>query len=130
MNSPHYILEYSNYDFRYVRLCDLDIPREKKGQLFANSGDSDQMPYSAASDLCLHCLPVTLLGVSRLQWVKEEYLVIILGYFFLQISIKTCCGYSLEALCLGTSSEYPQHINVFYYEIRKNIPELTPNTPS
>ena len=29
MNSPHYILEDSNFDFRYVRLCDLDIPREK-----------------------------------------------------------------------------------------------------
>ena len=28
------------------------------------------MPHSAASDLGLHCLPVTLLGVSRLQWVN------------------------------------------------------------
>ena len=27
--------------------------------LFANSGDPDQMPHSAASDLGLHCLPVT-----------------------------------------------------------------------
>ena len=39
-------------------------------ELFANSGDPDQMPYSAASDLGLHCLPVTHLGVSNLQWVK------------------------------------------------------------
>ena len=38
--------------------------------LFANSGDPDQMPHSAASDLGLHCLPISLLGVSRLQWVK------------------------------------------------------------
>ena len=37
--------------------------------LFASSGDPDQMPHSAASDLGLHCLPITLLGVSRLQWV-------------------------------------------------------------
>ena len=37
---------------------------------FANSGDPDQMPHSAASDLGLHSLPITLLGVSRLQWVK------------------------------------------------------------
>ena len=38
-------------------------------KLFANSGDPDQ---SAASDLGLHCLPITLLGnFSRLQWVKE-----------------------------------------------------------
>ena len=39
-------------------------------KLFANSGDPDQMLHYAASDLGLHCLPVTLLGVSRLQWVK------------------------------------------------------------
>ena len=28
------------------------------------------MPHSAASDLGLHCLPITLLRVSQLQWVK------------------------------------------------------------
>ena len=39
-------------------------------KLFANSGDPDQTPHSAASDLGLHCLPITLLRVSRLQWVK------------------------------------------------------------
>ena len=42
-------------------------------ELFAKSGDPDQMPQnldSVASDLGLHCLPITLLGVSRLQWVK------------------------------------------------------------
>ena len=35
--------------------------------LFANSGDPNQTPRSAASDLGLHCLPVTRLGVSGLQ---------------------------------------------------------------
>ena len=40
---------------------------------FANSGDPDQTPHSAASDLGLHCLPITLLGVSRLQWVNTAY---------------------------------------------------------
>ena len=39
-------------------------------KLFVNSGDPDQTPRSAASDLGLHCLPITLLRVSRLQWVK------------------------------------------------------------
>ena len=63
---PHYILEDSNFNFRYVRQCDLDILREKMFELFANSGDPDQIPHSAASDLGLHCLPVTLLGVFRL----------------------------------------------------------------
>ena len=37
-------------------------------KLFGNNGDPDQTPRSAASDLGLHCLPITLLGVSRLQW--------------------------------------------------------------
>ena len=36
-------------------------------ELFANSGDPDQMLLSATSDLGLHCLPITLLGVSRIQ---------------------------------------------------------------
>ena len=41
-------------------------------ELFANSGDPDQMPHSAASDLGLHCLPITLLGVSRLHLVNHN----------------------------------------------------------
>ena len=39
-------------------------------KLFANSGDPDQRPRSAASDLGLHCLPISLLRVSQLQWVN------------------------------------------------------------
>ena len=43
----------------------------KKNPVFnANSVDPDQMPQNA--DLGLHCLPVTLLAVSRLKWVKED----------------------------------------------------------
>ena len=41
-------------------------------ELFVNSIDPDQMPCSAASDLGLHCLPVTHLGISSLQWVKKK----------------------------------------------------------
>ena len=41
-------------------------------KLLANSGDPDQMPHAVASDLSLHCLPVTLLGVFRLKWVKSH----------------------------------------------------------
>ena len=33
-------------------------------KLFANSGDPDRKLRSAASDLGLHCLSVSLLGVS------------------------------------------------------------------
>ena len=56
-------------------------------KLFANSEDPDQMLHSAMSDLDLHCLPVTLLGVSQLQWVKLSLKANsvdgILKYFFL-----------------------------------------------
>ena len=41
-------------------------------ELYANSGDPDLMPHFAVSDLGLHCLPITLLGLSRLQWVKNS----------------------------------------------------------
>ena len=40
-------------------------------KLYANSGDPDQSLHSVASDLGMHCLPITLLQVSRLQWVKK-----------------------------------------------------------
>ena len=54
-------------------------------ELFANSGDPDQMPHSVASDLGLHCLPNTLLGVSRLQWVNKESLVSVSMHMYLGI---------------------------------------------
>ena len=37
---------------------------------FANREDPDQTPRSAASDRGRYCLPITLLKVSRLQWVR------------------------------------------------------------
>ena len=67
-----------HYPTRYIPIVDasiLEILREKKAKLFANSGDPDQTPHFAASDLDLHCLPVTRLGVSSLQLVKvSKYL--------------------------------------------------------
>ena len=42
-------------------------------ELFANSGDPDRTPQNAASDLGLHCLPVTRLGLFSFKWVKENY---------------------------------------------------------
>ena len=52
----------------------LRYSERKMVELFANIGDPDQTPRSAASDLGLHCLPVTFLGVSRLRWVKASAL--------------------------------------------------------
>ena len=43
----------------------------KMAKLFADSADPDQTLHSEASDLGLHSLPVTLLRVSRLQWVNK-----------------------------------------------------------
>ena len=43
-------------------LCFIEIP-----VFIANSVDPDQKPHSVVSALGLHCLQVTLLGVSRLK---------------------------------------------------------------
>ena len=39
---------------------------------YVNSVDPDQMPHSVASDLGLHCLPMSLLWDTRLKWVKTS----------------------------------------------------------
>ena len=53
-------------------------------ELFANSGDPDQMLHSVVSDLGLHCLPNNLLGLSRLQWAKH---LIVLKWCLLKFSL-------------------------------------------
>ena len=51
--------------------------------------------------------------------------MVILGYFFLFLHKNICCGYSLEAPRQG------QYIYIYIYgEMEKDIPELSPNTPS
>ena len=40
----------------------------------ANSVDPDQTPRSAASDLGIHCLPMSLLWETRLKWVNMSWL--------------------------------------------------------
>ena len=68
----------------------------KKAKLFANSGDPDQTPHSVTSDLGLHCLPITHLGVSQLQWIKNVSYISFHGeirkkYHFFWL--KKCAGY-------------------------------------
>ena len=43
---------------------------EEISELNENSVDLDQMLHSAASDLGLHCLPISLLLDTWLKWVK------------------------------------------------------------
>ena len=42
-------------------------------ELHANNVDPDQMPHSVASDLDLHCLPMSLLWDASLIWVKHYF---------------------------------------------------------
>ena len=60
--------------------------------LFANSGDPDQTPRPAASDLGLHCLPITLYGIFTLQWIKQT--LFLLGNIFAHIC--GCVGYFIS----------------------------------
>ena len=50
--------------------CDLEIPKEK--WLNYLQTDPDQKAHSVASDLDLHCLPITLFCVSRQKWDKQR----------------------------------------------------------
>ena len=43
--------------------------------LNANSVDPDQMPRSAASDLGLRYLPMSLLWEARLKWVNVGFII-------------------------------------------------------
>ena len=43
--------------------------------MLANSVGPDQTPHDVASDLGLHCLPMTLLRVSRSKLVNQVYFI-------------------------------------------------------
>ena len=47
----------------------------------ANIGNPDQMPHSAASDLGLHCLPMSLKKDARRRWVKTGSVRKLLNYY-------------------------------------------------
>ena len=55
---PHYILEESNFNFRYVRLW-FRYSKRKMAELFANCGDLGQMLHPATSHLGLQCVQIT-----------------------------------------------------------------------
>ena len=59
-----------------MSLCFIEIPVVK-----ANTVDTDQMPHSVTSDLGLHCLPITLLKVSKLKRVNNTSTLV--GHFVL-----------------------------------------------
>ena len=73
--------------------------------LFANSEDPDHMPHSVASDLGLHCLPVTRLGVSGLRWVNASVLSVCLP---ICQSLHSC-------LCMHLWTHTQKHASVDTY---------------
>ena len=75
-------------------------------KLFANSGDHDQMPQNAASDLGLHCLLVTLLRVSRLQWVNQKVLTVFLFLHENLYVVGTHQKHLSKALLMNTHNIY------------------------
>ena len=56
-----YILEESNFNCWVHPAMRFTYCWRKMAELFTNSRDPDQTPRSVASDLGLHCLPITLL---------------------------------------------------------------------
>ena len=44
--------------------------------LLVSNVDPDQTPHHVASDLGLHCLPMTLLQFSRKEWVKVSFHIV------------------------------------------------------
>ena len=62
-------------------------------ELNANSVDSDQTPRSAASDLSLHCLPLSLLWDARLKGLNLTLLCrnrpvsMLLRYTFYEVQL-------------------------------------------
>ena len=69
----YYMLDESICHFRSVGfILSLKTTLFLMEILFANNVDPDQTPHYVASDLSLHCLPMTLLRVSRRQRVKTH----------------------------------------------------------
>ena len=105
------------------------------GKLFANSGDTDQTPRSAASDLGLHCLPSTFLRVSRLQWVKGDWIHVIdfppflhSGLFFRRgVSKKAKRDITKNLSQLRNFLFAFQCISVFLKEVYSKRKEFAPN---
>ena len=72
-----------------------------------NSGDPDQTPHSAVSDLGLLCLQLTLFGVSRLQWVnalhlasRQHFEIVFLFFFQKSGSDISCKLLPLKTICM------------------------------
>ena len=82
-NSPPLYTGRVQFQFWACQAMWLRYSQRIMAKRFANRGDLDQTTHSAASDLGLCCLPITLLVVSRLKWVNIESSLIFFFFFFL-----------------------------------------------
>ena len=82
--------------------------------------DPDQTSHSVASDQGgLHCLPITLLGVSRLKWVNHELKTL--------VSVSNRINNSavpFEMRSLVVSSVHQRFMSYHIYPISKEICRL------
>ena len=70
----HESLDRSISSIRGVWLVNL-LPCFKEMHVFnANNVYLDQTPLNAASDVGIHCLPVSILWATRHKWIKKESL--------------------------------------------------------
>ena len=78
--------------------CFIEIP-----VLNANSVDLDQTPRSAASDLGLHCWPVSLLWDAKHNWVKlfGSHLMSHQRTFILESCCIVCAFFSKDSVVGG-----------------------------
>ena len=74
--SHPYQLDESISNFRVVGWYDSFLFKFYKKLLFANSGEPHKTPHFAASDLVLHCLPMSHKKNARLIWVKITIILI------------------------------------------------------
>ena len=120
---PHYILEDFNFNFRYVRLCDLDIPKEYSWivckQILQWKLWSDAM--FCGIDLGLHCSNYTFRGLQTVTgntfpiapnptpFSSWKYCVFFCFFLFLHKNMLWVLIWSMLARH-HTSNEYPQHM--------------------
>ena len=77
-------------------------------KLFANSRDPEKMMLSATSELNLHCLPITLLWVSRLKF--KQYLVQLFSFTYVmneRLMLNAVCSN-----CITLENDSSNHQNV------------------
>ena len=117
----------SNLNFRYVRLCDEDIPREKKKKKKNVLTISIQWrPWSCAVFCAVSLRKQAYYNISKILPPKNVNFQIKILIFFNISAQNIDCWYSLEPPRRGGSNEYPQ--SMFLSRNKKIM--YTPVNPS